>query len=437
MKKILWVIPIIIVLSLLPAPKARLVDIATGLTPNGFFVVWPPVRYLFEPFVGLAACVLSFTRYMVQMGAWLVWIGVLTALYNIVRKKKAVITAQRVLFAWLVSVSFILFAILAPLPAPRLEKPAGYTAIDLHSHTHFSHDGVVSPAQSLVYHRDLGFDRFFVTEHGHTSSFAHFPKNVQMSTVLPGMQVQTTERISLLVLADQPYNGADFTHRPIRDLIRHAHARGFVVICPHWWKWRQPSWEELYADGIDGFEIYNAGYRKFSDAERANLVRFCGDHNLIMTGSTDWHGWGRISDVWTVAVTGDRSVPLFEQLRRHAGMTVLVYRIPGVNTTARYLFEPFVGLYYYFGGLAAPGLAGWIIWIFFIYCASFVKGIRWFRILALGIGTVFAGMTVYCLVRWMPLLPENQILGRLLSPILFAVGLGWFLVAWRDPLAQR
>jgi hypothetical protein len=436
MKKILWAVPVIIGLSLLAVPRAQLVDIATGQAAKGFAVAWPATRYLLEPFVGLAAYVMSFTRYMVQIGSWLVWLGLLTALYNIARRRPALLTVKRVLFAWLACLSFVVFAILAPMPAPHLNKPDGYATVDLHSHTHFSHDGVVSPAQSVAYHRALGFDAFFATEHGHTASFAHFPQALQLRTVFPGMQVQTTERISLLVLADRPYNGDDFTHRSIKDVIEQAHARGFVVLCPHWWKWGRPAWEELAAAGIDGFEIYNAGYRKFSDSDRARLVQFCRERGLMTVGTTDWHGWGRISDVWTVAKTGAGNAPVFEQLRRRAPLQVLVNRAPAPTTMLRYVFEPWVGLYYYFGGLEAREIAGWITWIFLVYAAGLIRKVRWFRVLSAGLGMALTGAAACYIVRWLPLLPENQILGKLLAPVLLALGLGWFFFAWRGSTAD-
>jgi hypothetical protein len=360
----------------------------------------------------------------------MVWLGIAVLLSHLLGNRSRGRVVKRILFAWLCFLSFILFALLAPLPAPKLVKPDGYTAVDFHSHTHFSHDGVVSPAQSLAYHRDLGFDKFFVTEHGHTASFSHFPKDTQLSVVFPGMQVQTPERISLLVLADRPYNGADFTHRPIKEVIDLAHARGFVVVCPHWWKWRYPTWDQLYADGIDGFEIYNAGYRKFPDAERAQLAAFCMEKDLLVTGSTDWHGWGRISNVWTVLRTSGTGDSFFSLLRQHTGTRVLVNRQREANTTLRYVFEPFACLYYYFGSMGSKELSGWFFWIMIVYLFSQTNGrINWRRLLSLVLGVLLFILAIYYLLTWIPLLPENQILGKLLAPILVVVGFGWLTFA--------
>jgi hypothetical protein len=193
---------------------------------------------------------------------------------------------------------------------------------------------------------------------------------------------------------------------------------------------------DIRLPGIDGFEIYNAGYRKFSDSDRARLVQFCRERGLMTVGTTDWHGWGRISDVWTVAKTGAGNAPVFEQLRRRAPLQVLVNRAPAPTTMLRYVFEPWVGLYYYFGGLEAREIAGWITWIFLVYAAGLIRKVRWFRVLSAGLGMALTGAAACYIVRWLPLLPENQILGKLLAPVLLALGLGWFFFAWRGSTAD-
>ena len=251
-----------------------------------------------------------------------------------------------------------------PVPRAKAHAPKNFNITDYHSHTYYSHDGLDSPGQSLRYHERLGFNSFFDTEHGHTNGFDKFPAAARLTTVYPGMQVSTTERVSLLVLADRPYDAAPFLHKSVKEVIGLAHANGFIVICPHWWKWRYFTWQQLYDFGIDGFEIYNAGYRKFAPAERRELVDFCKAKGLLMTGSTNWHGWGYMSNVWTAIENGAGNGLPFDSLMKHALTKVIVLERPGeAQGLLRYALEPFFGCYYYFGSLNKRQAVSWLVWL--------------------------------------------------------------------------
>lgn len=430
MKRSFWVFIAIALLSLLPVPGRELVDLITGQPAAGAAVHWPLWRYFIEPFAGSAEYVLSFTRYIVQLLSWLGWISLAVLTAGIVRKRSAVRLLMGLLYGWAAALSVFIAIVLLPFPAPRLTLQSGM-AVDLHSHTDYSHDGVVSPVQSLRYHRALGFTAFYDTEHGHTDGFTHFPERLRLTIVFPGMQVSTTERVSLLVLADKPYDGREFRDKSVQEVIDLAHRNGFAVLCPHWWKWRYFTWDDLRRMGIDGFEVYNAGYRKFSEEERRDLIRFCVANNLFMAGTTDWHGWGKISDVWTVIdmPAGSLNGPaLASYIRERKPARVITYRRPEVQGMIRYLFEPFVGLWYYFGSLNLPQLAGWLLWC--LVCAQLPAGaaLRLKQRVPAAAAIACAGGAVFYLIRWVPLLPENSILGKLLAPILAVLAAAWFLL---------
>ncbi|MGA2090051.1 MAG: hypothetical protein ABSH12_01140 [Endomicrobiales bacterium] len=408
----------------------ELVDLVTGQPVTDCAVVWPAIRYILEPLSGCAEYILSFTRYIVQLISWLAWMTVVAAGWSILRKKSVRETAVTIAGVWLIILSVVVGVLLFPISWPRLVSPPGCRVVDFHSHTFYSHDGIKSPAQSSAFHHRLGYDAFYVTEHGHTNSFHHFPRGTQLSTVFPGMEVSTKERLSLLVLADQPYDGSQFRDKTVKEVIDLAHYYGFVVVCPHWWKWRYFSWDELYRKGIDGFEIYNAGYRHFPAQERAQLIRFCQDHHLLMLGDTDWHGWGSMTDVWTVCA-GNKKVDaqsLIQFLRKHGATRVLVNLRPENQSTMRYIFEPFAGIYYYCAALRLSHVCGWCGWIIGILIArrfSWWRKIR--RMMPQICGAGFLMMTLYCLIQWALLWPENMVLGRLLAPVLGVLGIFWLI----------
>jgi hypothetical protein len=305
---------------------------------------------------------------------------------------------------------------------------------DLHSHTWHSQDGVMSPAKAVNYHRDLGFDLFFATEHNHTIGFDGFPRPDILRYVYPGMQMSTTQGISLLILADRPFDGARFKDLTVKELIDRAHADGFVVICPHWWKWRKFEWRELAGLGIDGFEVYNAGYRKFPEAERKKLIDFCRENKLIIAGSTDWHGWGRMSNVWTVLDLPKNAIArssLIEYLRSRPATRVVVYSRPELHGTLRYALEPFFGAYYYFGSMDWKQLAGWIFWILVFALAG---GTGMFRRSGRRFAPIVSGLLfalgLFYLALWLPLKGENFIIPQLVVPVIVTLSAMWFAV-WR------
>lgn len=434
MKKILWLIPIIIAASFLNAPVISLKEVVSNAPLSDFSVVWPLWRYIFEPLSGPAEYVLSFTRYIFQLVSWVLWLSLFVLVRGMAKKKTSGEIAKRIFFCFISVVSFVTFCILFPLPAPKLEKKPVYASLDLHSHTNYSHDGADTVNQSLIYHKNLGFDLFFITEHGHTNSFVKFPEDKKFRTVLPGIQVQTTERISLLVLSDKAFSHEDFLNKSIEEVISLAHGRGFIVICPHWWKWKRPPIEELFRYGIDGFEIYNAGYRNISDKERNEIIEFCKARNLLMVGSTDWHGWGRTSDAWTIVSLPQKDgfawENVFNELRKHSATMVLVNRRAERNDLIRYVFEPFFGLYYYFGSLNFKQLSSWILWLFAFYFAGYSRRyFYWMRLVSNVFGIIFFGAVIYYVIMWIPLLPENQILGKLLAPVLLFLSVSWFWLA--------
>ena len=414
-----------------PAPKRVLTDIVAKDGAAGFSVAWPWARYAMEPFIGAAEYILSFTRYMIQLGSWMLWLlffGVVSGLY---KKHSLKEISSRILRFELFFVSAVIICLVFPFPAPRLSSPSNFNVCDFHSHTFYSHDGLDSPHQSLDYHARLGFKSFYDTEHGHTNGFDKFPADTRLKTVFPGMQVSTTERVSLLVLADRPFEAAPFLHKPVQEVIGLAHASGFMVVCPHWWKWRYFTWQQLYEFGIDGFEIYNAGYRKFPPAERRALIDFCKTNNLLMTGSTDWHGWGYLSNVWTAVENENNTGTLpFDALRKHASTKVIVLERPGeIQGTLRYFFEPFFGCYYYFGSLNRHQAFSWGIWIILFALTINIRQLRpLVRLLPLMFSAVFAGFCVWSIIIWVPLLPENQVIGKLLAPIFLGIATGWLYV---------
>jgi hypothetical protein len=125
-----------------------------------------------------------------------------------------------------------------------------------------------------------------------------------------------------------------------------AHSKNMLVVMPHWWKWHRPDLQQLVDWGIDGFEIYNCGYRYISDQTRQELIDICNKNNLPMFGTTDWHGLGYMMNVWTIIQAKDNK-NVFELMKEKPKTKIIVHDVKGNQSALRYIFEPFYFIYIY------------------------------------------------------------------------------------------
>ena len=158
--------------------------------------------------------------------------------------------------------------------------------------------------------------------------------------------MQTKDKVSVLLLSAKAFDGGQYKNLSLKDIIGKAHSEGMLVIMPHWWKWHRQSLEELVELGIDGFEIYNCGYRNLSKRDFQDIVKISKDNNLLMAGSTDWHGWRYMTDVWTV-LKAEPGGNLKETLDKKPETRVLVYRQQQSSSPLRFILEPFYAFYLY------------------------------------------------------------------------------------------
>src|SRR5262249_14684663 len=88
-------------------------------------------------------------------------------------------------------------------------------------------------------------------------------------------------------------------------LFPELHRQGTLVIAsiPEYWR---AHWDDLDAfvrGGIDGFEIANCAPKGivFQPVDLERVVAIARGHNLLLTGGSDNHGWGKVTCVWNLA----------------------------------------------------------------------------------------------------------------------------------------
>lgn len=111
-------------------------------------------------------------------------------------------------------------------------SPAGFK-LDLHNHTAYSLDGLMSPAELLAAAKAQGLDFVAVTDHntveGALEAVALVEGDPSLPGVIPGIEVSTQggEIIGLFVRGEIPAG------LPLRDTIERIRAQGGVVYLPH------------------------------------------------------------------------------------------------------------------------------------------------------------------------------------------------------------
>jgi hypothetical protein len=428
-KFLLAFILLIIISSFVFYSPIYLYDLITGLQTPEFSIVWPGVRLFIEPFYSFAFYALTLNRdfYKPVIISWTLWVTFVVLIYCFLNKKAVSKIVYSIVYSLAFLVSIFSFIALVPVPGPKLLKPKDYIVVDTHSHTISSHDNVAPAIISLKAHLWQGFDVFFNTEHNHTLGFDKFPEFVKFKIVYPGMQIQTKDRISVVLLSSKEFDGRNYENLSLEKTIRKAHENNMFVIVPHWWKWHRYTFKKLKDIGVDGFEIYNCGYRNFNKNEQKSLINFSKDNNLMMFGVTDWHGWGYMSDVWT-AVGGSLCGGIFSE---KPNTKVILYRREQSDSAIRFIFEPFFFFYYYMSDTNSKYLASFIVWIvaiFFVFRSHFWKYLKFF--FALLMTLTYATGVIYFYMITRSVADTNTIVRGGVVPVMTGLCILWF-VLWR------
>ncbi|AKL98119.1 PHP domain-containing protein [Endomicrobium proavitum] len=414
--------------SLLFYSPMFLYDLISGAKTPNFSLQWPVIRFFIEPYYAFTYYALTLNRnfYQPAVISWFAWVIVLILIYCKVSAKTVKQTIVKVFYGVLFLLSAFVLTAMLPLEGAKLIKPAGFIAVDTHSHSLYSHDGVAAPASNLTFHNKHGYDSFFITEHAVSSSLEQFPQNVVNKKVFPGVQMQTSDGISLVLLAQKKFDASNFRGKTTEELISLAHENGMIAIVPHWWKWHKFTFEELRDMGIDGFEIYNCGYRYFDETEQRALINFAKQDGLLMFGVTDWHGWGYMTDVWTV-FKGSKNVNLRDQLIENPDISVILYREKQSSDIGRFIFEPFAAFYYYVKNAETIYLFSFMFWfavLFLLLTGKVSKYIT--RNLPFAMSVFFAGATAFYINI------ASDVMSRFIfltvAPILALICVLWFVV---------
>jgi len=384
---------VIVLFALLFHHPIRIVDALSSEQVPGFDIKISAWRLIFEPFTGPLLFYLRADQPFLEFTVLLLWIISLllvipiisTLLHNDSRNLSEI---KNKFLAWLKNIPLIfaiwsgllLLTIFAVLPSNTIVNTLDdIILINTHSHSEYSHDGIISQAGLQKWHKRNGFDAFFITDHNHHEETLEAVK-AQEEGKLPD---------SPLILCGEEYSGSNhmtllglkrnFMTRGLTDsqVIDSTHDDNGIVIVAHWFDGERKSIPWFIDLNVDGFEIANQAYGLKYDRQVYNsIVAACTSHGLIMNGASDYHGYGSACYVWNAFyIPGWRSLgndqkreSILDILRRKdmSRMRVLLYDdrdVPDRNLV-------FLGALYtpvgYFRTLNCWQVLSWFIWLFFL-----------------------------------------------------------------------
>jgi len=346
--------------------------------------VW---RIIFEPFLGL---LLYFNRafYAVEeFVAVLYWIIALLLVYTIfhcfkIQSKselKAFLIRQMLRIPIWVGLWFSVFVamIFVPLPNDRIVKKSNeWVLVTTHSHTDYSHDGLISEEGLLKWHQRNGFDAFFITDHSNHKQTLDFV-NSRMGKELPGEPVvfcgeefSGSNHLSLLGLK------TDFSTRnqPDSVVVGKARADGAAILVNHWFDGEHRTLEYYKNLGVDGFEIENTATDKRYNRDVYKRIRnFCEKNQLAMNGGLDFHGYGSACTLWNAFfIPGWKNMNYAQKedallkivkTRDQNKLKVLLLNDRPYYEKKSLIFRPVITIITYFRTLNIAQLFSWICWI--------------------------------------------------------------------------
>ncbi len=373
----------ITVLEILPVGTYGLLNAATYMPLNNFTLVIPKMNHVFSPFIGIPIY-LSTDHYLKQESiALFVWglFFVLAFVFIKRRYSKLFVYVIGYIFAFSLFIGYILFT---PFPLLRIAPDRNYCIVDPHSHTFYSHDGLVSPIQNLNWHAKQGFDAWFVTEHYNIKG-GIAEQDLSMTTPYKSMigeEIRVKDDPHYFLALGITSSVAGWCPKcpsTVKDLADAVHKQGGALVLALWWLDGKIDFNHYVHDGVDAFEIANAGHKQYLiSGVRTMTYKFSQKYHIPLLASSDWHGWGNYAYTWTafyIPGYAEYNLPQLQHIiismlrsKQNKSIIPIIYDYPHQYWgTARFIFAPFFDFYYYFSTLPFVDYMSWIVWTILLW----------------------------------------------------------------------
>ena len=313
-----WLLLALVIASaFLPIPP--IVDAVTGAVPGDAALSRPALYVLLAPISNTldALTFLTIERAQVLLGSWVIALALWGLVFGKSRRGRLI----RISVAPLAVLAMAGAAVILPRPVPALESAdSDATIIDFHSHTQASHDGRHGwTLDDLArWHADQGFEGAYVTDHNVISA----GRPGDPIPLLPGVEWSVYRQHVVALGRVQPIDRDAFSKDTpgMLKLFDVLHQQGALAIAsiPEYWENHREDLEQFVTAGVDGFEIVNCAPKalRFSSADRADVLLLAKGHDLLVTGASDNHGWGKVTCVWNLSQVGAKGFRANEVIAR-------------------------------------------------------------------------------------------------------------------------
>ncbi len=362
--------PLAVILTILViagafAPLPPTVDAVTGAPAGDAEVTRPLLYVLAAPVSNVldAVTFLSMARAIWFLLCWVVVLAGLGAMLPGTRRRRIFRGVLGVLAPCAIAVA----AVLLPRPVPRLttgELPeSGLTIVDYHSHTERSHDGRHGWTLERLgeWHADQGFQAAYVTDHNTPYVGSNDDGPIPL---LPGAEWSVYRQHVVALGTVNQIDLTPYSHDTpgMIGLFGALHAQGALAIAslPEYWLNHWGDLEQFVAGGVDGFEIVNCTPKAlaFPGAARRAVITLARRHELLVTGASDNHGWGKVTCVWNLTHEGAHGF---------GGNHVLARPIALVQGDLPSWSAAYSQLWLMFRGLSWAERMSWLTWIALIW----------------------------------------------------------------------
>ncbi len=291
--------PLIDLDTLAPAPAAH-------LTLGAAFVALAPICDLMDSLTLLSVS---------QTIALLVSLAALYVVWRELRWRRVGSTLFREVRLAVVALATVLafyaMCIVAPRPMARLTlDDADAVAVDVHSHTRFSHDGRSSftPDANRAWHRDAGFNVAFITDHsrfeGAREAARRNPARAGDGlTTLSGVEFVAKHNHLVAMLASDSATARLGIESGAASAVGPRSAARYPVLVqtiPDNLDRLVPP--DSNGGGVNAIELSDGSPRGIeqSQRDRPRIVHLADSLHLALVAGSDNHGWGRTAVAWSV-----------------------------------------------------------------------------------------------------------------------------------------
>ncbi len=381
---------IIVILAFIFHYPIQIIDALSSDSVAGYGINISTLRIIFEPFIGSLLFYLRTDQVLIEFAVLLFWILSLTFIISIVsqifnNERKGFKPVLYSILSWLkkavliigIWLGLLIYIIFGTMPANTIVNTLDNTIlVNTHSHSEYSHDGIISQKNLLKWHKNNKFDAFFITDHNHHEKTFEAVK-AQENGTLPS---------SPLIIAGEEFSGSN--HMTLLGLKRNFITRGLsdqqvidsthddkgVVIVAHWFDGERESIPFFLNLDVDGFEIANQAVGlEYEKRIFNNIVEACTSNGLIMNGVTDYHGYGSTCFTWNALDIPDwhamdniqKRESILDILRQKdmSKIKVLLYNDRVVFDRSQVLLSPVYTFISYFRTLNFLQLLSWLIWV--------------------------------------------------------------------------